>query len=125
MEFWHYRRLEEGELRRLVEQSPWCRLGLAVGGQPYVVPIHFRAEWQEGGPVLRMTSPAYGLKIQCLEADRRVAVEFDRRGEDWAESAVGFGFARFAPVPGPPPLLEIKVNLYQLTGRRYDIKKTP
>jgi len=76
-----------------------CRLGLAVDGEPYVVPISFGFD---GEAVFFHTAPQ-GRKIEMMEANPRVCVQFERNVElvtdddeacVWTfcyESVIGFG----------------------------------
>lgn len=76
-----------------------CRLGLAVDGEPYVVPISFGFN---GEAVFFHTSPT-GKKIEMMAANPRVCVQFERNVElvrdeqdacSWTfhyESVIGFG----------------------------------
>jgi nitroimidazol reductase NimA-like FMN-containing flavoprotein (pyridoxamine 5'-phosphate oxidase superfamily) len=76
-----------------------CRLGLAVDGEPYVVPISFGFD----GESVFFHTAATGRKIEMMAANPRVCVQFERNVElvtddeeacAWTfrfESVIGFG----------------------------------
>jgi len=76
-----------------------CRLGLAVDGEPYVVPISFGFD----GESVFFHTAATGKKIEMMAANPRVCVQFERNVElvrdeqdacAWTfryESVIGFG----------------------------------
>jgi len=114
------RELGWGECAEVLEQAGWCRLAMAERGQPYLVPMAYAVEWPGGETaVFRLRSPRWGLKMQCLEQNRRVALEAERPGPGWVDSVVAFGFARFAPPQPGRAWGDIKVETFQLTGRRH------
>jgi len=76
-----------------------CRLGLAVDGEPYVVPVSFGFD----GEAVYFHTAATGKKIEMMAANPRVCVQFERNVElvrdeqdacAWTfhyESVIGFG----------------------------------
>jgi nitroimidazol reductase NimA-like FMN-containing flavoprotein (pyridoxamine 5'-phosphate oxidase superfamily) len=76
-----------------------CRLGLAVGGEPYVVPISFGFD----GEAVYFHTARNGRKIDMMTANPRACVQFERNVElvtddrdacAWTftfESVIGFG----------------------------------
>jgi hypothetical protein len=76
-----------------------CRLGLAVDGEPYVVPISFGFD----GEAVYFHTASTGKKIEMIETNQRVCVQFERNVElvtdpddacSWTfafESVIGFG----------------------------------
>jgi nitroimidazol reductase NimA-like FMN-containing flavoprotein (pyridoxamine 5'-phosphate oxidase superfamily) len=83
-----------------------CRLGMADGDEPYIVPLSFGYEYAEGTLSLYFHSAREGRKIDILRKNRRVCFEMD--GEyrliegDTAceygfsyESVTGVGLAEF------------------------------
>ncbi|MCU0305092.1 MAG: pyridoxamine 5'-phosphate oxidase family protein [Thermoanaerobaculales bacterium] len=83
----------------IVRRCEICRLGLAVGGEPYVVPVSFGFD---GESVFFHTATS-GRKIDMMTANPRVCVQFERNVElvrdpdtacSWSfhyESVIGFG----------------------------------
>jgi len=86
-------------IHEIVSGCEVCRLGLAVEGEPYVVPISFGFN---GESVFFHTS-RHGKKIDMMTANPRVCVQFERNVElvtddddacAWTfhfESVIGFG----------------------------------
>ena len=76
-----------------------CRLGLAVDGEPYVVPISFGFD----GEAVYFHTANHGRKIDMMAANPRACVQFERNVElvtddddacAWTfsyESVIGFG----------------------------------
>ena len=76
-----------------------CRLGLAVDGEPYVVPISFGFD----GEAVYFHTANHGRKIDMMTANPRACVQFERNVElvtddddacAWTfsyESVIGFG----------------------------------
>ena len=76
-----------------------CRLGLAVDGEPYVVPISFGFD----GEAVYFHTANHGKKIDMMAANPRACVQFERNVElvtddddacAWTfsyESVIGFG----------------------------------
>lgn len=83
----------------IVRNCQVCRLGLAVAGEPYVVPISFGFD----GEAVFFHTAKHGRKIDMMTANPRACVQFERNvrlvtdDEDacaWTfsfESVIGFG----------------------------------
>ncbi len=93
---------DRGEIDEIIRASKVCRLGLAYGNTPYVVPICFGYD----GRNLYFHSARSGMKIDILKKNPSVSFEFDICGEltqaekacDWGieyKSVIGFGSASF------------------------------
>ena len=84
---------------KIVRDCEVCRLGLAVDGEPYVVPVSFGFD----GEAVFFHTAKGGKKIDMMTANPRVCVQFERNvklvtdDEDacsWTfdfESVIGFG----------------------------------
>lgn len=94
-------------IRRIMEEAAVCRLGLADGGTPYIVPMNFGL----GEDCLYLHCAAEGRKIDILRRNDRVCFEMDLyRGVILGSSAcgsscryesiIGFGRACFLEDPG-------------------------
>lgn len=87
---------------KIVRDCEVCRLGLAVGGEPYVVPVSFGFD----GESIFFHTAKEGKKIEMMTANPRVCVQFERKVElvtddedacSWTfnfESVIGFGTVR-------------------------------
>lgn len=64
---------EQQSINALIERSRVCRLALADGDQPYVIPMNFG--YAEG--CLYLHSALEGRKLEILRANNKVCVEFD------------------------------------------------
>lgn len=95
------------EILALVEGSDTLRLGMFGEDFPYIVPLSYGYEVEEGKLVFYVHCAKEGKKISLLEKNPAVCVEIDRLNgyveretsvtADY-ESVIGFGFAR--PVEG-------------------------
>lgn len=92
-------------LMQIINQCQACRLGLADGNQPYVVPMNFGAQVENGRICIYLHCAKEGRRLDVIRQNPRACVEFDREGRvlegDIAcahsftfESAIGFGEAR-------------------------------
>ena len=87
------------EIDAIVHGCVVCRLGFAVGTEPYVVPVSFGYD----GRGLYFHTARTGRKIRCMEANSRVCFEVERNVQlvrdperpcEWSfafESVIGFG----------------------------------
>jgi nitroimidazol reductase NimA-like FMN-containing flavoprotein (pyridoxamine 5'-phosphate oxidase superfamily) len=86
-------------IHRIVRDCEVCRIGLAVDGEPYVVPISFGFD----GEAVYFHTARSGRKIDMMTANPRVCVQFERDVKlvtddadacSWTfhfESVIGFG----------------------------------
>jgi len=97
---------EREGIEAIIRDCPVCRLALADGDSPYVVPLNFG--YREGA--LYFHSAPTGKKIEILRRNPRVCVEFDCEVEVVKaerpcafscryRSAIGRGSARFVEDP--------------------------
>jgi nitroimidazol reductase NimA-like FMN-containing flavoprotein (pyridoxamine 5'-phosphate oxidase superfamily) len=89
-------------IHAIVRGCEVCRLGLAVGGEPYVVPVSFGFD----GEAVYFHTASSGRKIEMMTANPRICVQFERdvklvddadRACSWTvhyESVIGFGAVR-------------------------------
>ena len=95
-----------GEIESIIHKSQVCRLALADGGLPYIVPLCFGYK----NKILYFHSAKEGRKIEILRRNRQVCFEFDidarvRSGKsacNWTmayTSVIGFGTASFIEDP--------------------------
>ncbi|HEU4385458.1 MAG TPA: pyridoxamine 5'-phosphate oxidase family protein [Anaeromyxobacteraceae bacterium] len=107
-------------IRAILEEALVCRLAMASGDQPYLVPLNFALDGQE--LVLHMASE--GTKVEMLRRNPRVCFEAEAGVEVIPadrpcdvgmrfRSVVGFGEARF--VDGE----EEKARALQLLAAKY------
>ncbi len=90
------------EIESILQHAIVCRIGLAVGDEPYIVPVSFGFE----GRTIYFHSALEGKKISILKKNSRCCFEVDQfdniiRGEGpcaWGmryRSVIGFGSAHF------------------------------
>jgi nitroimidazol reductase NimA-like FMN-containing flavoprotein (pyridoxamine 5'-phosphate oxidase superfamily) len=87
------------QIHAIVRDCEICRLGLAVDGEPYVVPVSFGFN----GESVFFHTARQGRKIDMMTANPRICVQFERNVElvtddeeacSWTfqfESVIGFG----------------------------------
>jgi nitroimidazol reductase NimA-like FMN-containing flavoprotein (pyridoxamine 5'-phosphate oxidase superfamily) len=88
----------------ILSGSAICRIAFAVDGEPYLVPLSYGYDAEEG--VLFFHTAAEGRKIECIEANPRVCFEVEgpvivkaggERACSWGlfyRSVVGYGTIR-------------------------------
>ncbi len=116
-------------IRRILDESRVCRLGLVDDGVPYIVPLNFGYGWNGGAPVFYFHSAREGRKIDLLRRGGTICVEIDRElglvGADCPceygfsyESVIGEGTARFLTEPAEKAAALTQIMLHQ-TGKLY------
>ncbi|MBP0962684.1 MAG: pyridoxamine 5'-phosphate oxidase family protein, partial [Oscillospiraceae bacterium] len=86
---WNCRVLEEWETDRLLAEAELCRMAVSADNQPYLLPLAVRTQkTADGDYVFRIQSPLYGMKMEYLQVNRRVALEFERLCPNGVESVV-------------------------------------
>jgi nitroimidazol reductase NimA-like FMN-containing flavoprotein (pyridoxamine 5'-phosphate oxidase superfamily) len=91
---------DRGAVLAIIEEAPVCRIGLADGGMPYIVPMNFGL----GENCLYLHCATEGRKLDILRKNDRVCFEMDilremKQGPDACgcstryESVIGFGRA--------------------------------
>ena len=65
------------EIRRILDTAKVLRLGLAVDGEPYVVPMNYGYTLEEGKLTFYLHSATRGKKLDMLRANPRVFIELD------------------------------------------------
>ena len=113
----------------IIRQCLVCRLGLADGVEPYIVPLCFGYD----GEALYFHSASEGRKIDILRKNSRVCFEFDipegmreaEQGCRWGiryRSVIGFGTAEIVDdQEGKKKALEIIMAQY--SGKEYIFPK--
>lgn len=97
---------EKNEIESIIRKSTVCRLGLADGSRPYIVPLSFGYR----NNALYFHSAGEGKKIEILKKNNRVCFEFDihcevKTGETacaWGmryRSVIGYGTATLIEDP--------------------------
>jgi nitroimidazol reductase NimA-like FMN-containing flavoprotein (pyridoxamine 5'-phosphate oxidase superfamily) len=79
----------------IIGRSKVCRLGMADGDEPYIVPLNFGYEYAEGILFLYFHSAREGRKTAVLRKNRRVCFEMDgehRLVEGDAACEYGFSY---------------------------------
>ncbi|MDR2759002.1 MAG: pyridoxamine 5'-phosphate oxidase family protein, partial [Spirochaetaceae bacterium] len=94
------------ELRGIISRCKVCRLAMAENNRPYVVPLNFGYEYQNGELILYFHGAQEGEKIDMLKKNPQVCFEMDgghrlvegREAHDYSfayESIIGFGEVEF------------------------------
>ena len=68
---------DPAEIRRILDTAKVLRLGLAVDGEPYVVPMNYGYTLEEGKLTFYLHSAMRGKKLDMLRANPRVFIELD------------------------------------------------
>jgi len=104
-----------------------CHLGMADGGEPYVVPVSFGYD----GHSVYFHSAREGRKLEAIAANPRVCVQFERRvvlmpseteACEWSfafESAIGFGVVEELRDP-EAKAFGLNQIMHHYSGRRWE-----
>ena len=65
------------EIRAILDEAKVLHLGLAVEGEPYVVPMNYGYKMEDGKLTLYLHSAVQGKKLDMLKANSRVFFELD------------------------------------------------
>lgn len=65
------------EIAAIIGRCDACRVGFADGGEPYVVPMSFGFDFENGAATFYFHSAGEGRKIDLLKSGPRVCVELD------------------------------------------------
>ena len=68
---------DQEEIRGILERAKILHMGLFDEEYPYVVPLHYGYEFEEGRLTLYMHSAKEGHKLDLIRMDPRVCVEID------------------------------------------------
>lgn len=64
-------------IQKIIAQAHVARIGMFADDYPYVVPVNYGYEWQGEQLILYVHGAVKGKKIDCLQANPHVCVEFD------------------------------------------------
>lgn len=82
------------EIRAIVERHQVCRIALNDDAWPYVVPVNFGYDYQDGRWVFYFHGARTGKKMRLLRKNPAVSVEIDGdHGLITADDACDYGFA--------------------------------
>ena len=93
---------EPAEVVEVLRRCETLRVGMVSEGWPYVVPVSFAVEEEQGGAVVYFHSAAAGRKVEALAQNARVCIEGDIFYKNERvpmgitaryESVIGFGTA--------------------------------
>lgn len=81
-----------GRIERIIASARYMHLGMFDGEFPYVVPLHYGYQIENGKLAFYIHCAKEGHKLECLKANRNVFVEIDR-GESLvtADTPCGYG----------------------------------
>jgi len=103
----------------VLRQSPLCRLAVAgADGQPWCVPMRFQLEVRGNQTIIHLTTPDAGRKLEAVEANDRVCLEFELPGCAWLDTVVITGRAAMG-IYLPGQAVEWRITAGEMTGRRY------
>src|SRR5512133_3293331 len=110
---------DRGELRRVLEDARVCRLAMADGGRPYLVPLSFALD----GDDLVLHSARAGRKLELLRRNPEVCFEFVEDRAERARLLALFGPRYGAPAGAIPDAevdrtIVLRVRIRELTGKR-------
>lgn len=103
----------------VLRQAPLCRLAVVdADGQPWCVPVRFQLEVRGDQTIIHLTTPDGGRKLEAVEHNDRVCLEFELPGCAWLDTVILTGRASVGMYL-PEQAVEWRVTAAALTGRRY------
>lgn len=66
-----------GNLLAIIRRCRVCHLGMCQEGRPYVLPLNFGAELEEGAIVIYLHGAKEGRRLEVLRENPRVCAEFE------------------------------------------------
>ena len=123
------------EIKSIIEEAKILHLALFDGAYPYVVPLHFGYDEQNGIPVFYMHGALEGHKLDLIRANPHVCIELECRIQliEAGEKPCGYGSA-YASVIGrgtaeilsePDEKCEgLRLLMLHQTGREFAISET-
>lgn len=77
------------DIINVMEQCDVCRIALYDGEYPYIVPLNFGMELQDGKVTLYFHGAMEGRKVELMERDNRACFEMDRAHRLVTEAETG------------------------------------
>lgn len=112
-----YCELTKKEILSILKHTKWCRLGISDCDQPYIVPMYFSFEAKGNYLYFTLLSLRSGQKMQCMEHNQKVCLEFELQRENYFFSIIVYGTVTISPPIYENSLLEVSSN--KITGRCY------
>ena len=108
----------EQEILTILEECIVCRLGMSVNDTPYVVPLNFGFEYEEGKLTLYFHSGNQGKKLEMLRGNPKVCFEMDCAAEVVANEQPCSFSMRFKSVIGTGRVEFLVADADKLHGLR-------
>jgi nitroimidazol reductase NimA-like FMN-containing flavoprotein (pyridoxamine 5'-phosphate oxidase superfamily) len=68
---------DQNQIRTMIDQCKVMRLAMSVQNTPYVIPLNFGYQWEEGRPIFCFHGAKEGKKWDMIRVNPRVAFELD------------------------------------------------
>ncbi len=114
----NYRELTWNEIINMLNKIQYCRLAVAKDNQPYVVPVYFNYKFEKNNIKFTLHSEDSGSKIQCMNSNNKVCLEFDRNIGNAIDSIIVIGEAKICNNPCEINSAILEVTSSNVTGRR-------
>lgn len=114
----NYRELAWNDIINLLNKVQYCRLGVVENDQPYVVPMYFSYKCKGVNFKFTLGSLKEGMKINCMNSNAKVCLEFDRNVGNAIDSVIVFGTVRIFNDPCGEGSVILEVISSKITGRR-------
>ena len=123
-----------GEITRIIDRAKILHLGLFDGEYPYVVPLHYGYEYEDGEFIFYMHGAHEGHKLDLMRNDPHVCVELECdieliSGGDIAcgygsyyASVIGKGIAETVDDP-EEKIRGLKLLMLNQTGREFEMNE--
>lgn len=113
-----YQELTPAACVDVLRQTAVTRVAFTDGVSPYLVPMAFRLDAEGLTPLIRLSMPDTGRKIDCLCRCDRVCLEFEQPGCAWVDVVLAEGAAALdAWEKGTGVALHVRAET--LSGRRF------
>lgn len=112
------RDLNLNEIVTMLNKVQYCRLSVSENNQPYIIPMFFKYKCEGKNFKFILNSSKAGLKMNFLNNNNQVCIEFDRNVGNAIDSIIVLGSVRVFNDPCKESSVILEVISSKVTGRR-------
>ena len=115
---WRYQELNLCQMYDVIRAAAVARLVTAAAGVPYVTPMHFQWQLDNGTSIFHFAGAAHGRRFEALHEHCRATVEIELQDCVGISVVIAEGIAMMH-VCEEEDSAWIVVTIHNMTGRRY------